>query len=217
MMHCIAGFAAPPVGVPCLRARPSHRARPRCCDASVPPSIPPAAADDVRALRARVQAAAKLERFSDAVHARDELHRALQRLPADERVREANEQFYAAMAAGDVDGMMMRWAGDPTISVVTPFAHVAVGPDAVANQWTRLFAARGRFRVASEVRSVTVEEASAWVVVDQTVVAPGRGVVSGPAVATNVFRRVGEEWLLLHHHAAPVVSDNPEQSPGAEA
>lgn len=184
---------------------PRRRARVSCCTTPSPPDATPDAAPDVSSLRARVHAAAKLERFNDAMVARDELHAALRQLPAEDRVLEANEQFYDAMTAGDVDGMMARWAGDPTISVVTSFARVAVGPAAVANQWTRLFASRGKLSVDSQVRSVSVEDASAWVVVDQTVASPGNSAVSGPAVAMNVFRRVGEEWLLLHHHAAPVM------------
>jgi len=162
----------------------------------------------VRTLRARENAAARLERFQEAKMARNALVAALYALPDEVRIREATEQFYSAWTNADEAAMMRRWAPHGTISTVFSLNKPAVGQKAVSEEWIMAFAAyqREKINVQYEILNVHIAESTAWAVVNQN--APSkysRKIV--PNIATIVFRRVGAEWLLLHHHSSPVVAD----------
>lgn len=156
---------------------------------------------EVTVLRAREAAAVRLERFGEARQARAQLRALLRDLPNDVRLDDANAQFYAALSAADETAMMRRWVDDDSVSLSLPLQSAAVGTAAVSAAWRRTFLYRPK--VDYVVRALRVTETTAWVVVDQTL-GMSRA-TGGRSVATNVFRLVADEWLLLHHHCAPVL------------
>lgn len=194
---------------PRTRARATQRRRRTPCAQHFASDVD---LERVAQLRARELAAARLERFGEARAARSALVVALAALPPRARVVEANEQFYAAWRAGDVSALMRRWAPHGTISSVSAPGPPAVGQTQVANEWTRILAPGAPTALRFTVRHVRFEEALAWVVADQQVQSPRGKLIT--SVATNVFRAVGAEWLLLHHHSSPVF--NPSQNHPSE-
>lgn len=165
----------------------------------------------VAILRAREHAAAKLERFAEARAARTALPAALRALPARACVLEANDRFYE-----DHDAMMRRWAPHGNISSVSAPGVPAVGQVAVSNEWARILAQGPPVQFYFSLQHVKAHDTTAWVVVKQKV-RPKRG-KERTYYATNVFRMVGAEWLLLHHHSSLVLMDTSEeqQSRGPE-
>ncbi len=172
----------------------------------------------VATLRARESAAARLQRFGEARAARAALVAALSALPEQARVIEANEQFYEAWRRADEIGMMRRWAPHGLISAVFAFARPFIGQDEVHGAWGRLFSQGPPAQLEYKVRNVRISESgTAWVIVDQKLRV--RRAPELPAIATNVYRKVGAEWLLLLHHSSPLVDPTQveEQPPPAQA
>lgn len=178
--------------------RPGVTTAPRACFASDQDL------ERVAKLRARESAAARLERFSEARAARAALVGALSALPERARVIEANDRFYEAWRSADEAGMSRRWAPHGVVSSVFAFAGPFIGQDEVHGAWTRLFSRGPPASLEYSVRNVRISDSgTAWVVVDQRIRA--RRAPELPTIATNVYRKVGAEWLLLLHHSSPLV------------
>lgn len=167
----------------------------------------------VRALRTRLRAAVRLERYGEAAEVRDELARELAKLPDEDAVREANERFYVAYAAADVDALRDVWLDAKTVSCAHPLADLAVGlPDVLAS-WSAVFAMGKPVSVDCDIISLQVRMNMAWVVAHQTVRSVrGDAVIGGLRIATNVFQKRGGTWKLVHHHASPVVIEDDQSN-----
>jgi ketosteroid isomerase-like protein len=62
---------------------------------------------------------------------------------------------------------------------------------------------------------VEVREDLAWVLCTENILSEARGNLSVTAIlATNVFERRGEGWLMVHHHASHILAAPGEQDAG---
>lgn len=122
-------------------------------------------------------------------------------------LRAANEEFYAAFEAFDLDRMSALWDHGDDVYCVHPGGEVIAGWGPVRRSWAAIFA-RSRYlqfivtdvRVLHESGTVTCVEN---ILTDH---APGgRGFGAGRAVATNLFVRRDDAWRMLAHHASPVI------------
>ncbi len=120
----------------------------------------------------------------------------------------ANEAFYAAVEALDVDRLADLWARREDAWCVQPGWSAALGWEAVRGSWEQVFATTAfiefivvdvRARALGEVGVVSCTE---WVLRQG---GNGRGIGPGQAVATNVFVDEGGRWRLLGHHAGAVL------------
>ena len=121
-------------------------------------------------------------------------------------LEEANARFYRAFETLDIAEMDGVWAHSAEVTCVHPGWPLLVGWDAVRDSWQTIFnnTAEMSFTL-SDVRAIRGGEIG-WVTCTENILSEVRGRVSVTSVlATNIFERDAEHWLLLHHHASHVL------------
>ena len=128
-----------------------------------------------------------------------------------EEVRAVNQGFYRAFESLDMHRMEAVWAHEGQLTCVHPGWPLAEGWAGVRATWLTIFrnTAQIEFEVAEE--RVDVRGDMAWVLCVERVrsSADGTEFFEAAMLATNIFRREGASWLLVHHHASPFVSPDP--------
>ena len=123
----------------------------------------------------------------------------------DERVREANERFYAAMNSLDVGLMDEVWMDDPAAICVHPGREAITGYEHIRESWLMIFSATDQMIIAASNEQITVADETAWVSCTEIIsIMTEEGLAAAAAQATNIFRRTGSKWRMILHHASPV-------------
>ena len=132
---------------------------------------------------------------------------------ATAEVLAANEAFYGAVEAGDLDGLRAVWTEAKGSVCVHPGAAPIHGTAAVLRSWAVVMASNDYIQFFLTDVAVTVTGATAAVTCTENVLTgggPGAGSASfrgGRAQAVNVFTKVDGRWRVWLHEAAPVGSD----------
>lgn len=131
---------------------------------------------------------------------------------ADEAaVRAANQRFYEAFEARDLDVMSDCWEHSDRIVCTHPGWRTLRGWGAVSGSWFALFGGPSRLQFILTDEVVAVSGDAAWVTVDENLISPEMG--GGTVAALNLFVRGDDRWLLVAHHGSPVA---PQAGPDAE-
>jgi ketosteroid isomerase-like protein len=128
-------------------------------------------------------------------------------------VTEANARFYRAFEALDLAEMDAVWAHGDDVKCVHPGWPLLTGWPAVRESWQAIFANTEEMRFT--VADVRVEAGAqlAWVTCTENILADVRGRVSVTAIlATNLFARDADRWLMIHHHASHVLTGETAES-----
>lgn len=130
-------------------------------------------------------------------------------------VREANHAFYRAFEALDLGAMDAVWAHDETVTCLHPGWPLCAGWAEVRASWATIFANTGSMRFDIADARIDVRGELAWVVCVERIhsTTPSGEALLGAVVATNVFRREGEAWRVVHHHGSQHV---PRRAPAAK-
>ena len=121
---------------------------------------------------------------------------------ADEaEVRQANQRFYDAFEARDLDAMSDVWAHDDRVSCTHPGWRTLHGWGAVSGSWFALFGGPQPLQFILTNERVAVEGRTAWVTVDENLISADG---SGTVAAMNVFVRSRKGWRLVAHHGSAV-------------
>lgn len=123
----------------------------------------------------------------------------------DAAIFAANAAYYRAFSSGDFAAMTRIWADDG-VSCVHPGWPALVGRDDVIESYRNILANQNRVRIAHQ---------------DDTVIAAGDEarvlcveIVEGAALAaTNLYRRIGGAWRMVHHQASPIAMMAEESEP----
>jgi ketosteroid isomerase-like protein len=108
----------------------------------------------------------------------------------------ANAAYYRAFTAGDFAAMTRIW-GEEGVSCVHPGWPVLVGRDDILESYRSILASRTRARITHQDETVILSGDEARVLCVE--------IVEGAALAaTNIYRRVGGAWLMVHHQASPI-------------
>jgi ketosteroid isomerase-like protein len=123
-----------------------------------------------------------------------------------EGISEANQRFYSAFETLDIEQMRAVWDEEYGVTCVHPGWPLIQGRGEVLQSWANIFTNTMVMQFTITEASVVVEGDWAWVVCTEGLrsVVDGR-VTEGKIEATNVFRKRGERWLLVHHHGSPVM------------
>ncbi len=120
----------------------------------------------------------------------------------------ANAAYYRAFSTGDVDAMSRIWADDG-VSCVHPGWTPLIGRAAVIESYRNILASPNRVRIAHREDTAIVSGDDGRVVCIE--------IVEGTALlaATNLYRRIGGAWRMVHHQASPiaVAAEQSEPSP----
>jgi hypothetical protein len=128
-------------------------------------------------------------------------------------VQAANQAFYRAFETLELANMDAVWAHDETVTCLHPGWPLCAGWDQVRRSWATIFAntTAMRFNVTDE--RIDVRGALAWVVCVERIRSTAAGATAaGAIVATNIFRRDGSTWRLVHHHGSPYAGRSDEPS-----
>ena len=126
-------------------------------------------------------------------------------MSAEEDVRHASKQFYAAlnrMANGDAGLMASAWSHGPEVTALHPIDGREIGWDAVKASFERFaqIAADGNIDLKDQLIHVDGDVAY------ELGVEQGECKLGGHPVAikhrvTNIYRREGGGWRMIHHHS----------------
>jgi ketosteroid isomerase-like protein len=122
-------------------------------------------------------------------------------------IGEANTRFYRAFEALDLAAMDAMWGHGEDVKCVHPGWPLLTGWPAVRESWRTIFANTEEMRFT--ISDVRVQQSGAigWVTCTENILSDVRGRVAVTAIlATNLFARVDDAWLMIHHHASHVLS-----------
>jgi ketosteroid isomerase-like protein len=123
----------------------------------------------------------------------------------DEAVREANNRFYMAMNALDIEEMDEVWMDDDRAVCVHPGREAIIGYERIRESWLAIFAASDSISIAAGQERVQLSDDVAWVVCVETIsLIIEEGLAAAAAQATNIFRRINGRWRMVLHHASPI-------------
>lgn len=118
-------------------------------------------------------------------------------------VREANQAFYDAHEARDIEAMIAVWHPGDELVCVHPGWPILRGREAVLESWRRILSGPGPNQFILTNESIDVRGDVAWVTLDENLVDRG---ATGTVAATNAFVTVAGEWKLILHHGSPVMT-----------
>jgi ketosteroid isomerase-like protein len=122
-------------------------------------------------------------------------------------VAEANARFYRAFEALDLPAMDAVWAHGEDVKCVHPGWPLLTGWPAVRESWRAIFENTEEMRFTIADVRVEIHGILGWVTCTENILSDVRGRVAVTAIlATNLFTRVDDAWLLVHHHASHVLS-----------
>ncbi len=111
-------------------------------------------------------------------------------------VKSANQELYRAFREQDMGAMTALWAREHMVACIHPGWHVLTGRNHVLTSWRAILENEDSPDVTARDEQVHINGDTAFVIcterVDRT-----------ELVATNIFVRENNEWLLVHHQAAP--------------
>lgn len=127
----------------------------------------------------------------------------------------ANQAFYDAFEAGDLDAMSELWEHSERVVCTHPGWATLRGWGPVAGSWYAIFGGPERLQVILTQVHADRQGPVAWVTADENLLGPGPG---GTAAALNLFVEQGEpgsnRWKMIAHHASPVSPSAPRLAGG---
>ena len=122
-----------------------------------------------------------------------------------ESVRQANDRFYRALEALDLEAMEDTWLKAPFAYCVHPQSDASLGWEAVRASWVKVFASKRWMRVTPTADKIEIMGSVAIVTCSENItVQSSDDVTVAVAAATNLFTKTREGWRLFHHHASLV-------------
>jgi ketosteroid isomerase-like protein len=121
-----------------------------------------------------------------------------------ETLREANNGFYRALEVLDLEALDALWLHEGWVRCVHPGWDVLVGWEAVKESYEQIVAGTRWMRVTPTAVQLQVFGDVGLVACTENITSASGGEVGlAVAQATNLFKKVGGEWRLFHHHASP--------------
>jgi len=122
-------------------------------------------------------------------------------------VKAANQAFYAALSARDINAFMKAWSSKTEIRNIGPRSKAAdVGRDATKKAIERTFDAFPELKVSAEQTYIRINGSTAWVSCiekAQRKTKSGES-QSGADFGTSIFEKQGGKWLMVYHNASPI-------------
>mmetsp|Transcript_11134 Transcript_11134/g.15853 ORF Transcript_11134/g.15853 Transcript_11134/m.15853 type:complete len:410 (-) Transcript_11134:107-1336(-) len=125
-----------------------------------------------------------------------------------EAVLTLNSMFYRTLSDRDMSIMHKIWSNEDSVQCLHPGLPLAQGFEAVMKLFRKMFISRESNKTKmiftpKDVK-VHVRGSSAWIscIESASVVAQGTQ-LNYQLSATNLFRKVGKKWFMIHHHTSP--------------
>jgi uncharacterized protein (TIGR02246 family) len=132
----------------------------------------------------------------------------------EQAVREANERFYMAMNALDIEEMDEVWMTDERAVCVHPGREAIIGYERIRESWVAIFSASGSMSIAASNERIQLSNDVAWVACTETIsLMMEEGLAAAAAQATNIFRQTDGRWRMILHHASPIPFEPQDEWP----
>jgi len=129
-------------------------------------------------------------------------------------VIEANRGFYRAFETLEIEKMEEIWLRDQKIACIHPGWRKLGGWGPVMQSWEGIF--NSAFEMKFEVRELEIYVGAdlAVIITEENLTQRGyEGSARSQVIATNVFERVGQKWLMISHHGSPVMQPSSDEEP----
>ncbi|HEY3411459.1 MAG TPA: nuclear transport factor 2 family protein [Armatimonadota bacterium] len=125
-------------------------------------------------------------------------------MSTEDEVRNASELFYAAlnsMVNGDATPLAGIWSHSASVSAMHPIGGRHVGWDQVRGSFEQVGRIASQGKVGLEDQILQVAGDAAW----EVGIERGQAMMAGHHVdidqrVTNIYRREGGVWKIVHHH-----------------
>jgi hypothetical protein len=121
----------------------------------------------------------------------------------------ANEAFYRAFADRDYKAMAALWSRAAPVTCLHPGWAALIGRDEVLESWRRILAHDASPKVVCRRAHAELHGETALVLCYEE--------IDGQLfAATNIFRREGRHWLMVHHQSGPTAAQLPPEDEDEE-
>lgn len=121
-----------------------------------------------------------------------------------EAVLFANEAFYQAFAARDLQAMEDLWHAGHPVACIHPGWGALYGRDAVMASWRDIL-------TNPNAPAIACRQPKAHVIGDTAFVTCFEEIERSFLIATNIFVRHGAVWKIIHHHAGATAATPAEE------
>ncbi len=123
-----------------------------------------------------------------------------------EEVKQANQRFYDAFGALDIELMDSAWQHSDQAVCVHPGWPPLVAWGPIRESWERIFDNTTLMHFNVRYVNAAVEGDCGWVTCFEHISSVLQGQANNFSVlATNIFLRTPEGWRMIAHHASPSV------------
>lgn len=125
------------------------------------------------------------------------------------QVKRANERFYRAFETLDISTMAAVWVQAERAQCIHPGWDLLSGWEAIRRSWEGIFANTDYMRFVITDVATHVYGSMAWVTCVENLSDAPESLQMARMLATNVYEHHGDAWLLVHHHASPIMRPSP--------
>ena len=123
-----------------------------------------------------------------------------------EAIKAANQRFYDAFGALDIDAMEAAWEPSDRALCVHPGWQALVGWDHIEASWQGIFDNTTLMHFNIQCLNVAAEGDCGWVTCVENITSVLQGRASNFGIlATNIFVRTPHGWRMTAHHGSPQV------------
>ena len=124
--------------------------------------------------------------------------------PEIEEIKAANQRFYDAFGALDIDLMESVWEPSERAMCVHPGWPALVDWELSRQSWERIFDNTTLMLFNVKYLNVVVQGDCGWVTCIENISSVLQGTASNFGIlATNIFVRTPSGWRMIAHHASP--------------
>ena len=120
--------------------------------------------------------------------------------PFEKDVLTDNRALYDAFNQRNVPAMEALWADRDDIACIHPGWGALRGREYVLGSWTAILSSMESPQITGTDETIHVMGTTAFVLCHEAV-----DDEPPQLIATNIFLQVGGAWLLVHHHASPII------------
>ena len=123
-----------------------------------------------------------------------------------DKVKAANDAYYAALSTRSIPAMEQVWARTPRdVNIAPPIRPAAhVGWDTIRKNYQGFWGTLDELTVSMEKTTIEIRGSVAWVYgIENVQRRDKKGQTSGgPNFGTSIFVKDGDRWLMVFHQAA---------------
>ena len=124
--------------------------------------------------------------------------------PEIEEIKAANQRFYDAFGALDIDLMESVWEPSERAMFVHPGWPALVDWELIRQSWERIFDNTTLMLFNVKYLNAVVQGDCGWVTCIENISSVLQGTASNFGIlATNIFVRTPSGWRMIAHHASP--------------